>query len=253
MKENLLVRGITIIERLASDGSQSVEVLFQNTNIPRSSIYRILCTLESMDYVSRFREGAEDIWELQFKILGITSNLLSRIDLKTKLRDILLKLADDTKEIVQLGIIQFDKVMFVDVIKRHKSIVNVANIGESVDINVCAAGLAICAFLDPKELDKILNNIQLQKHTEYTIDNPTEFKNLLSKIHKTGYSLDDQYFAIGHRCIGAPVFDYTGKVIASINISGHIRTITDDRVDHLASLVKKSAQESSHRMGYKDN
>ena len=44
MENNLLVRGIKVIEKLAALGPQSIEEIYKEVKISRSSIYRILCT-----------------------------------------------------------------------------------------------------------------------------------------------------------------------------------------------------------------
>lgn len=194
-----------------------------------------------------------DAWDIDLKILNISSNILNRTDVKTKIRDLLVGLADATKEIVQLGILHNNKVMFLDVIRLHKSIVNVATIGEYIPINICAAGLAIGAHLEPGDLHKLLDNTELPKYTEHTITERDKLLSLFANIRMQGYSLDDQYFAIGHRCIGAPVFDNTGRVIAGINISGHISTIPDERIEELAKHVTQCAHEASKRMGYQSS
>jgi IclR family KDG regulon transcriptional repressor len=250
MISNTLTRGIRIIEKLAIEGPLSTEHLYEKSMIPRSSIYRLLCTLEELGYVLRTREGAEDVWRLDLKFLYLCSCITERIDLRSEVHDILIRLADDTKEIVQLSILQKNKVLILDVIKRHKSLISVANIGELLDINICAAGLVLTAYLEDKKIDDLLKNTDLHKHTELTVTDPLKFKSLLQQVKENGYSLDDQYYAIGHRCIGVPVFDYTGKVIAAINISGHIKTLTDERIEELADCVKKYALEASKRMGY---
>ncbi len=253
MKSNTLTRGIQIIEKLAIEGPLSTENLYEKSMIPRSSIYRLLCTLEELGYVLRTREGIEDIWRLDLKFLNLFSHLIERIDLRSEIRDILIGLADETKEIVQLAIMEKNKVMILDVIKRHKSIIDVANIGELLDINICAAGLVLAAYLEENKIDELLRSTELHKHTEFTITNPLQFKRILQKVKDNGYSLDDQYYAIGHRCIGVPVFDYTGKVIAAINISGHIKTLKDSKIEELAGCVKKYAFKASRRMGYTED
>jgi DNA-binding IclR family transcriptional regulator len=253
MKDNLLARGISIIEKLAEKGPRTVEELFQETQIARSSIYRILCTLESIGYVIRFRDGVMDSWDIDLKVLNISSNILHRTDVKTKIRDLLVGLANTTKEIVQLGVLHKNNVMILDVIRLHKSIVNVATIGEYIPINVCAAGLAICAYLEPAELRNLLDTTHFPQYTEHTVTERDKLLSLFETIRRQGYSLDDQYFAIGHRCIGAPVFDNTGRVLAGINISGHISTIHDERIDELAEQVKQCAYKASKRMGYQSS
>ena len=250
MENNLLVRGIKVIEKLAALGPQSIEEIYKEVKISRSSIYRILCTLEVIGYVTRIRNEAKDIWKLDLKFLNLSSHILARIDLKTEIKEILIKLADDTKEIVQLAVLYEGKVLILDVIQRYKSLVSVAQVGELLDINICAAGLILGAYLNKKELDLLLEKIELSKHTEYTITDPNRLRTELQKVRIKGFSFDNQYYAIAHRCIGAPVFDYTGKVIAAINISGHMKTISDDKIEELAEIVKQRAKEASIKMGY---
>ncbi len=205
MKNNILVRGIKLIEILANLGPLSIEQIYQEIKISRSAIYRILCILEELKYVARYRNNAEDIWLLDLKLLKISSSILSRFDLRNLIRDILVRLANTTNEIVQLGVLQNEKVLLLEVIKRPKSLINVSDIGDEIDINISAAGMAIAAFKDEKQLDALLENKVWCKYTDKTFTTKEAIINELKEIRKRGYSLDDQNFAIGHRCIGAPV------------------------------------------------
>jgi IclR family KDG regulon transcriptional repressor len=250
MKSNILIRGIKVIETLASLGPANIEKIYEEIKISRSAIYRILCILEDLKYVSRYRNNAEDIWRLDFKLLKISGSILSRLDLRNEVRDILVRLSNKTNEIVQLGVLHNGKVLLQEVIKRPKGLINVANIGEEIDLNISASGIVMAAYLDEKEQDLLLENKSFKKYTNNTLTNIDDIKKELKKIKKRGYSLDDQNFAIGHRCIGAPIFDYTKKVIAGVNISGHISTFSDERIEELAEIVKQYALEASKRMGF---
>ena len=190
-------------------------------------------------------------WSLDLKLLTLSANILGRVDLKTEIRDVLAKLADDTMEIVQLAKFQNDKVLIVDNIRKHNSIVSVAHEGTSLCINVCVAGLVFGAYMESEQLDSVLKNADLPRLTQYTITDPDELRQEFDRVRKNGYAVDDQYNAIGHRCIGAPVFDHTGTVVAEINISGHMRTISDDRIGELAAKVMRRAAQASQRMGYR--
>ena len=62
--------------------------------------------------------------------------------------------------------------------------------------------------------------------------------------------MDNEEFEKGHRCIGAPIFDYKGDIIAAVSASGDKRVLTDDRIEEVAEAVMKAASRISHRMGY---
>ena len=239
-----------VIEKLSLSGPLSIEDIFKKTNISRSSIYRILNTLMELGYVYKFRNKAEDLWKLDLKFLNLYNAMLSKLDIRNEIKDILEDLVEETKEIVELGVLYKGKVMFLDVIKKYKSLISVPGIGAIIDINCCVAGVVLSAYLNKEQLNSIINDINFIQHTKYTLKNEAQIKAELKKVRDIGYSVDDQWYAIGHRCIGAPIFNYTGKAIASVNIAGHISSITDDRIDMLSKKVKKKAREASIRLGY---
>lgn len=249
--DNQLSRGLAIIECLSVFGSLTTERIALKTGIPRSSAYRILGILENFGYVLKAKKELEDIWSLDLKLLTISANILGRVDLKTEIRDILVRLADDTTEIVQLATLQKDKVLIVDNVKKYNSIVSVAQPGSCLCINICVAGLVFGAYLEPEQLESLLQTAELPRLTQYTIASPDELRQEFDRVRRRGYAVDDQYNAIGHRCIGAPVFDHTGRIIAEINISGHMRTISDDKIEDLAVKVMERASQASQRMGYR--
>ncbi len=248
--KNLLSRGLSVIENLSALGSLSTDQLSAKTGIPKSSVYRILRILEDQNYVSRIKAELEDFWSLDLKFLTLSANILGRVDIKTEIRDILVKLADDTMEIVQLAVFRSGKVLIVDNIKKYNSLVSVAHEGASLAINSCVAGFVFCAYMKNDELESVLRASDLPKLTGYAITDPDVLRQEFDRVRKRGYAIDDQYYAIGHRCIGAPVFDHTGRVVAEMNISGHMQTISDERIPELAEKVMRRAAEASRRMGF---
>ena len=65
--------------------------------------------------------------------------------------------------------------------------------------------------------------------------------------------MDDEEFELGHRCIGAPVYDYRGDIIASISASGTTQAITDERIEEIAGYVMETAKKVSREMGYSES
>ena len=62
--------------------------------------------------------------------------------------------------------------------------------------------------------------------------------------------MDNEEYQLGHRCVGAPIFDYRGTAVAAVSASGSIEMLSDDRLDLVISQVRKAAQDISRRMGY---
>ena len=73
----------------------------------------------------------------------------------------------------------------------------------------------------------------------------------IAKIRQRGFSVDDEEYEEGLRCIGAPIRDYRGEVIGAVSTSGYASVITRERVGEIAAYVVRAAQDISQRMGYR--
>lgn len=248
---NQLVRGIKILEALSDKGQLNIEGIYQITKIPKSTLSKILTTFEDLGYVFKERMGDQtDIWMLTLKILKMSRLILSRLDLKNQVRGILVKLSEDVNEIVQLGIYNNGKVMYIDIIKEPDSIIAFSGIGKELDINVSAAGMVLAAALEEEELNELLDTAHFNKNTDNTLVDSEELKKELKLVVANGYAFDDQKYAISVRCLAAPIYNFEGNVVGAINITGHISTITDKRLYFLKEKLLKAASDASKIMGY---
>lgn len=62
--------------------------------------------------------------------------------------------------------------------------------------------------------------------------------------------MDHEESELNHRCVAAPIFDFSGKAIASIGVSGSNDDLPDGRIDEMAQYVVRAAQRTSKCMGY---
>jgi IclR family acetate operon transcriptional repressor len=74
----------------------------------------------------------------------------------------------------------------------------------------------------------------------------------LKLIRQRGYAMDDEEIEEGLRCVGAPVIDHSGRVVAAISIAGPAFRLTEDRIPAVARSVIRAASELSVELGYKE-
>jgi len=67
---------------------------------------------------------------------------------------------------------------------------------------------------------------------------------------KRGYSLDDEEFNLGVRCLAAPVFASDGSVAAAIGVTAATVRFTKERIPEIAVAVRDAATELSRLLGY---
>lgn len=246
-----LVRGAQILELLSRHAPLTMEVVRNQCEIPRTSVFRILTTLEALEYVKREPIDGIDHWSLGLKLLDLTTSMLARLDLRKEVHKIMEDLAEQTDEFVQLGVLHNGRVMYIDHVKRSKPLTMYAEIGSQLPINISAAGMVLVASLKAEEVDSLLYEQKFSKNTPKTTTDPDKLRKILKTIARQGYAFDDQQYAIGIRCIAAPIYDHTDHVIAAINVTGSLLSFTDERIETFVEKVKQAAESASRKMGYR--
>jgi DNA-binding IclR family transcriptional regulator len=82
--------------------------------------------------------------------------------------------------------------------------------------------------------------------TRNTITSLETLTHELERIRQHGYAIDDREVDDGTRCVAAPVFDSTGRVIAAMSIAGPAYRLTLDHLHHVTQAL-------SHQLGYVRN
>jgi IclR family acetate operon transcriptional repressor len=70
-------------------------------------------------------------------------------------------------------------------------------------------------------------------------------------VREQGYAIDDQEFEEGLKCIGAPIRDHTGNVVAALSIAGPTMRLRPDRMPGLIGSVMDAAARLSTALGYR--
>jgi DNA-binding IclR family transcriptional regulator len=127
----------------------------------------------------------------------------------------------------------------------------VPRVGTQLPAYCTAAGKVQIAGMSDEELAKYLPAKELKSYTENTITDREVLKGQLMRIVEQDYAIDNEELDLGVRCVGAPIRDYTRRVVGAISISGPSMRLTDDRIEkELVPLVKKAADEISTKLGF---
>jgi IclR family KDG regulon transcriptional repressor len=97
--------------------------------------------------------------------------------------------------------------------------------------------------LEPESQKEIIEKINFIKFTDKTIVDPKTLAAELELTRKRGYAVDNMEHEVGVRCIAAPIWDSTDKVVASLSISGPSIRLTETKIPELSQLIMAISQE----------
>jgi IclR family acetate operon transcriptional repressor len=122
--------------------------------------------------------------------------------------------------------------------------------GRTNPIHCTSLGKALTAFLPPDTLQDLVARISFEARTPQTITSPQAFLQCLEEVRRDGFAVDNEENGIGWRCVGAPVRDYTGRVVAAISVTGLAAQLRTETVPEVAEVVVEAAQEISRALGW---
>jgi len=217
-------------------------------NIYKSNVHNILSTLAEKSFVEK--NPKTDKYKLGIKFFELGSVVIKNMDLRRIAYPYIEKLSKEFNETVHLGILDKGRVVSVEREESDKSLCSHIEIGKRTPLHCTAVGKAIMAYLSEGEVSLIVKEKGLEKFTENTITTKEELEKELKKIREQGYTVDNMEHEEGVRCVAGPIRDYTGKVIASMSISGPAFRINESNVPNIVKKVKEYCDCISKEMGH---
>jgi IclR family transcriptional regulator, pca regulon regulatory protein len=245
-----LARGLDILELFSPQNtSLSMTEVVSLLKLNKSTVFRLLSTLETMGYLSRDPETRR--YRPSLKVLHLGYTVINSLEVRQVARPHLERLAREIDETVSLCVLDGSHVTYVDRV-RNKSIVGVLlKIGSRIPSHCATVGKVLLADLPSDELDIYLNGTELTPCTSRTISEREALLVELMKARKNGYAICDGELAVGLRAAGAPIYNHQQKAVAAINVSGSSTTISIKRLKKIiVPAVVRTAAQISFALGY---
>jgi DNA-binding IclR family transcriptional regulator len=113
-----------------------------------------------------------------------------------------------------------------------------------------ATGKILLAALDPAEVSRRLGGRPLERVTERTIKSRPALLAELAQVRQQGFALDDEECSLGMRCVGAPIQDDRGNVVAALSVVAPCHRLPPAAISVTVPRVREAAREISSRLGY---
>ena len=157
--------------------------------------------------------------------------------------DLLLETAERTDQIVYFGIPYGTDVLYLYVahpIARMKELPYREMLGEKSPLCTTSIGKAMLANMPEEEWPERITK-DLKKYTENTITDPYEIILELRRTRQRGYAIDDEEHEYNVRCVGVPVYNSAGQLIAGMSTSGPAQVMTDAKLMENAEILQSAA------------
>ena len=233
-----IVTTFDIVQALRRLDGAGVTELANELDLPKSSVYNYLSTLEQEEYVVK-RDGK---YHLGLRFLDLGRYVRERDDLYETARPELESIAEETGELVNLLVEEHGQGVYVCRVRGDQAVNVAASTGHRVSLHNTGLGKAILAYLPEERVDEILDEHGMDAATPHSITDREELKAELARIRERGVAFDREERIAGLCCVAVPILDPDDRPIGSLSVAGPTSRMKGERFEsELPELLSSAA------------
>ena len=223
----------------------SLTEIAEQVGMHKSTIHRLLATLESKRFITR--DKTTGMYQLGFLFFELASVMLHDLDVQRWALPYLQQLSLQSEETVDLAILDNGHVVYLQVVESSQRVKIAAAVGEQLPAYCTATGKAFLAYFPEDKVRVIL----AQGVTKYTENTLISRKNYLTICTKPGNGFCDfeQEYEKDINAVAAPIMDVNGCPVAVIAIVGPSYRMSQDRMIESWSTHPQTAETITREVG----
>lgn len=245
-----LERGLRLLAEFSSrERTLSAAELARRLKVPRSTVFRLLATLEMMGFVERTDGGRE--FRLGMAVLRLGFDYLASLELTELGRPLLDRLRDEIHYPCNLVVRDGRSIVYVAKSVASRPFASTVNVGTRLPAHATVLGRVLLEDLSLAELRTLYPEERLEVYSESTPRTVEELYDMVQRDRQRGYVLHEGFFEASISTIAAPVRDRSGKVVAALGATIPASRIDPDQLDNVVEQVRRAAAELSSLLDYR--
>jgi DNA-binding IclR family transcriptional regulator len=233
-----LVKMVAILEAFStSRRAMSLAEIAATTGLPRSTAHRLAASMRDVGLLDQ--DEQRDRYRLGIKLFELGNTVLANMDLHREARPFVDALSRVSGHLVHLAVFDGRQAIVIHRVPADSG--TPLTLIEAAPVHCTSTGKAILAFQPATKIDAIIAG-GLKRFTDATITDGRKLKSELRMIRGRGYAFDEGEHQPGIRCVGAPIHDRAGRVIAGLSVSGPSRRLSKDQLVELSEIVVHHAK-----------
>ncbi len=216
--------------------------------LAKPTVHGLVRTLVLRNFLSQDPETKK--YSLGLKIHEMSAVLASTLKINQVGGALAQALAKSLSLAARIAIWDQESVLITLNLFPESTTVHYQQFGPRVPAYCSSIGKTILAHLPEDELISYLETHELTALTQNTITDKEKFLQDIEEARSKGYALDVEECIMGLACIGAPIFDFTGRPTGSLSISGSPESVFGDDLGNIARELMQTASQISTFLGW---
>lgn len=246
-----LERGLRILAEFSRrEPTLSAPELARRLGVPRSTVFRLLVTLENMGFVERTGDGRA--YRLGQAVLRLGFEYLASLGIIELGRPILERLRDGTGYAASLVVRDGRDIVYIQRAAAASPFASSVSVGTRLPAHATVLGHVLLGDLSLSEMRALYPESRLEGASVNTPTNADALFELVQHTRSRGHVLAQGFFEPHISTVAAPVFDDRSHVVAAIGLTIPGSQIPEDQRAPLVAQVRGAATQLSTLLNYRD-
>jgi DNA-binding IclR family transcriptional regulator len=238
-------RAFAVLQCL-SGGAAGVSEIADRTDLPKSTVSRLLGTLVELGAVEQ--SEALGVYSLGELLIQLSASASPGRNLVTIARPYLVELVEQIDEAAGLGVLDGNEVFYLDQVDGGHEVQVRDWTGESVAAHVVSSGLVLMAGASPDVRESFVSDA-LEAWTDNSVTDRALLEHRLDEVGRAGFAWVYEEMSEGLNSVAAPIINPAGTVIAAIHAHGpSYRFPEPGAAASIAAAVVETAHRVSERL-----
>ncbi|MFB9325750.1 IclR family transcriptional regulator [Paenibacillus aurantiacus] len=209
--------------------------LAEQTGLHKSTVHRMLATLEDKGFVARDR--LTERYRLGLRVWELSANMPQTDDPGIIGLPEMERLRDTLGETVSLYIRDGGERIRIQAVQSNQAVRRVAPVGARLPLYVGASSKVLIAFESPEKREELLRDSTWPEAVDRN-----QFRRMMSEIRASGYATSFEEREAGAAAVAAPVYNRSGILVAALSVSGPSNRLTLDAMGEYIPAIMEAAR-----------
>ncbi|WP_291255237.1 IclR family transcriptional regulator [Fusobacterium sp.] len=213
-------------------------------NIPKSTLSPILKTLVESELLNF--DIATQTYAVGLETFQIGQSYLNSINGLDIVKSHMRSIVNECNETCQLGINHRNEVLYLTKVESRQPIKLLSSIGRNLPLYCTGLGRALLFEYSEEDIRELYSE-ELDKFTEYTINNLDDIVDLVNRCREEDYAYEKQEITTDACCIAVPI-RINNSIQAALGVSFPVVRATEEHINDIISLLKLHSKMISHEL-----
>ena len=214
---------------------------------PKSTVSRWLAAMHREGFLARDPDSG--LFRLSLSLAALGEVARASTSLQRVARPLLEALVDATGETSNLGVLDGDAAVNVEVVRSRRAVQHVGVLGRRLPLHATAAGKSLLAWASPETVSRVLCR-PLPRLASRTQVDPSALARELEEVRTRGFATAASELEEELAAVSAPVRDHRGEVVAAVTTSAPISRMTPHRWRLITDQVTDTARRLTAELGF---